>query len=99
MKQPLTPSLLPQGAVLVTCSSHEGRCLGLLERMTPWKPAAAVLFHYDDDNPKREQNHGVMESRLRANSVEPAVLPFTEASAVKSLRDNMQCLRVLFDND
>lgn len=93
MKRPFAEEQLPANALLITCSSHEARCHALLERLTNWRPAAAVLFHYDDDNPRREENHSRMESELRALSIEPTVLTFTEANAVKSLRDNMQQLR------
>lgn len=93
MKLELSPSQLPQRAVLLTCSSHEGRCRGVISRLDGWRPAEAVIFHYDDENPKREENHRAMETDLRAASVEPIALQFTERSAVKSLRDNMDRLR------
>lgn len=97
MKQRFSARLLPGDAVLLTCSSHERRCRGLFSRFQGWKPIAAVLFHYDDDNPKREHNHRLMESDLRSVSVDPVVLQFTEANAVKSLRDNMERLRDILE--
>ena len=93
MKLAFSPELLPQGAVLLTCSSHEGRCRGLVDKMGNWTPVAAVLFHYDDDNPKREENHKAMEAQLRSVSASPATLQFTESNAVQSLRRNMDGLR------
>jgi hypothetical protein len=64
MKIALNESLLPQGAVLLTCSSHEERCRGLLTKASNWLPSAVVLFHYDDENPKREVNHHAIKSDL-----------------------------------
>jgi hypothetical protein len=95
MKLEFFPSLLPPKAVLLTCSSHEGRCRGFISRMGGWRPAEAVVFHYDDANPKREDNHRVMEADLRAVSVEPIALQFTEHNAVTSLLNNMDRLHSL----
>ena len=92
MKQPLTADRLPDGAVLLTCSSHEERCRGLVSRATGWSPGGVVLFHYDDDNPIREENHRQMEAAFRNMGTRLTVLKFTEADAVSSLRDNMQRL-------
>jgi hypothetical protein len=57
-----------------------------------WKPSNAVIFHYDDVNLKREVRHKAMIGCLEAASVSPITLQFTEANAVKSLRDNMNKL-------
>lgn len=92
MKRLLTTGRLPDGALLVTCSSHEDRCKGLLDRAEGWAPGEVVLFHYDDDNPVREENHRFMESAIRRIGARLTVLPFTEADAVISLRDNMENL-------
>jgi hypothetical protein len=91
MKTPFVASTLPDPAVLVTCSSHEARCLALLHRLDEWKPAQSILFHYDDANPKREINHASMEEALKAFG-SPTVLQFTETSPVRSLHDNMEQL-------
>ncbi|MCI0537346.1 MAG: hypothetical protein L0Z50_19190, partial [Verrucomicrobiales bacterium] len=93
MKKPFSPDLLPDRALLLTCSSHEDRCEGFVTRMAGWKPTAAVIFHYDDVNPKREVRHKGMTGALRAVSASPTTLQFTESNAVKSLRDNMGKLR------
>lgn len=93
MKRLFSPDLLPSPAVLITCSSHEFRCTGVLAQLGAWRPAAAILFHYDDENPRREQNHHRMEEQLRACAVQPTVLQFTEADAVRSLHENMERLR------
>lgn len=93
MRQRLAPGDLPDGAVLVTCSSHEDRCRGLLSRIEGWSPSEAILFHYDDYNPFREENHRLMESALRKMVSRLTVLQFTEADVVSSFRDNMLSLR------
>jgi hypothetical protein len=93
MKVKLSRDVLPSDALLLTCSSHETRCRGLFFEMGDWKPAHAILFHYDDDNPKREVNHKLMEQDLRSRGIEPVSLEFTESSAVKSLHDNMRALK------
>lgn len=93
MKQLFSPDVLPSPAILITCSSHERRCRGFLQQLGSWRPVHAILFHYDDDNPKREENHRSMESYLHSVSVSHSTLQFTEANAAKSLRDNMQRLR------
>ncbi len=93
MKQRISPGLLPSKALLITCSSHESRCKGLLSQLDSWRPAEVVLFHYDDYNPKREQNQVLMEESFLAVAVPPSVLQFTEKNPVRSLHDNMRVLR------
>ena len=75
--------------MLLTCSSHEERCEGFISQMAGWRPASAVIFHYDDVNPKRELRHAAMADALTAVAVSPTTLQFTESNAVKSLHDNM----------
>ena len=65
----------------------------MLSRLGAWRPVGTIIFHYDDKNPKREENHRAMEADLRAMFVEPIELQFTEGNAVKSLHDNMSMLR------
>ena len=93
MKEPFSPTLLPSHAVLIACSSHEVRCRGVVARLDGWRPVEAALFHYDDENPRREENHQQIESDLRAASLEPTVLQFSETDAAKGLRENMRRLR------
>ena len=95
MKIPFSPDLLPAQALLLTCSSHEDRCEGFVSKMAGWKPSAAVIFHYDDVNPKREIRHKAMTESLSAVSGSPTTLQFTESNAVKSLRDNMDKLKAV----
>jgi hypothetical protein len=95
MKAPFSPNLLPEKAFLLTCSSHEERCRGLLAQLGAWRPIETVIFHYDDENPRREENHKFMEETLRTLGVNTSGLKFTEANAVKSLLDNMARLHEL----
>ncbi len=92
MKQSLGAVRLPEGALLVTCSSHEDRCRGFAPRAGGWAPGEVVLFHYDDENPIREENHQRMETIFRKAGCRLTVLQFTETDAVASLRDNLDRL-------
>jgi len=93
MKLAFSTDLLPENAILIACSSHEVRCRGMLLNLGNWKPQSAVLFHYDDTNPRREKNHKLMEEDLRKAGICTTGLQFTESNAVKSLHDNMKQLR------
>lgn len=93
MRQPLAAEHLPDGALLLTCSSHEGRCKGLLTRAVGWSPGEVVLFRYDDHNPLRDRNQRWMESAFQTIAPRVTVLPFTEDDPVESLRGNMGKLR------
>ncbi len=93
MKELLAEVRLPDGAMLVTCSSHEDRCRGFGFRAGDWSPGEVVLFHYDDDNSIREENHRRMESAFRKTGCRLTVLQFTETDAVASLRHNLRELR------
>ena len=97
MKRSLGEVHLPDGAMLVTCSSHEHRCRGFADRAGDWSPGEVVLFHYDDENPIREENHQQMESAFRKTGCRLTFLEFTESDAVASLRDNLQKLREAVD--
>ncbi|MDQ2949849.1 MAG: hypothetical protein M3Y27_28590 [Acidobacteriota bacterium] len=61
--------------------------------MPQWRPRTAAVFHYDDDNPEREQRHQRMIASLGSSGATVQELVFTEASAVKSVHDNMELLR------
>ena len=93
MRQPLAAEHLPDGALLVTCSSHEDRCKGLLTRAESWSPGEVVLFHYDDENPERDENQRWMETAFRTSGAPLTVFPFMEEDPVESLRGNMGKLR------
>ena len=58
MKNGFEPALFQVPSVLVCCSSHEGRCMGILNQASDDRPTAIVLFQHDDRNPRRERNHG-----------------------------------------
>ena len=93
MKENLSALALPSGALFITCSSHEERCLGALGATASWRPKNALLFHYDDVNERREKHHAEMVAELARRGVKAEELQFTETSAVTSLRENMQKLR------
>lgn len=97
MKRQLRLGDLPDRAVLVTCSSHEDRCKGLLSHVQSWSLDEVVFFHYDDTNPIREGNHRLMESEFQKMASRVTVLQFTESDAVSSLRNNMQHLQRAID--
>jgi hypothetical protein len=87
MNLPFEANLLPRDAVLITCSSHEERCLAVPRRWGSWRPQKVVLFHYDDPNPRRERNHADLR-RLYGNAVEMIEIEFTERNAVGSFKKN-----------
>ena len=93
MKEALSTDSLPVPSVVVTCSSHEARCMGLISWLGKWRPEKAILFHYDDANPERERHHAKIEAALHSACVPFHALQFTEASAVSSLRNNLAALR------
>jgi len=93
------PTLLPEGGLLIACSSHEERCEALSRRKAAWQPEAVILFHYDDTNPKREERHRTLVRAFSNRLCQPLSLPFAEADAAKSLHDNIEPLdRVLASN-
>jgi len=99
MKTPFDPALLPERALLIACSSHEERCEGLCRRKGSWQPRSVVLFHYDDDNPRREKRHEALVDAFTGKSCRPISLPFAERDAAASLQANMQALdAALADN-
>jgi len=99
MKRPFRIDLLPRDGTLIMCSSHEARCEGLLEKCGDWKPRSVLLFHYDDDNPKREERHDRITSTFKQRGISVLEQRFTESDAVKSLRENMQVLRKFLDTE
>lgn len=101
MKLSFASHLLPSNAILLTCSSHEDRCRGVISKLGNWSPLKTVIFHYDDDNPKREVNHRKMEDFLYKSGIASLSLQFTESNAVKSLHDNLKQLgdKLMSDSD
>ena len=92
MKRPLETGPIAEGGVVITCSSHENRCRGLLAYVGGCTPRDVVLFHYDDPNPARERNHLYMMTGFRRIADRVTDLRFTEASPVPSLRANIPAL-------
>jgi len=96
MTLPFNPSLLPERALLLTCSSHEIRCFGLLDQRGDWRPSQILLFHYDDPNPLRERNHGELRRRYDALAPTEEII-FTETDPVAAFRRNADALRALLN--
>lgn len=96
MKAAFSSDQLPRDSILILCSSHEDRCLGLINKWGHWRPDEAVIFHYDDPNPRREQNHRLLQATLAA-AVAVIEIPFTEADAVKSFHAQREQFRRVAD--
>src|ERR1700752_5145824 len=92
MKAAFSSPHLPGDSVFLACSSHEDRCLGIVQKWGQWRPHEAVVFHYDDPNPRREQNHRVLQETL-STACDVIEIPFTEADAVSSFHAQREKLR------
>jgi len=94
MRKPFTPSVVPDGGLFISCSSHEERCLALVRRWGDWKPNHALLFHYDDENPRREVNHRELRAQCAARCPITELM-FHEKDAVASFRENGNAIKDL----
>jgi hypothetical protein len=92
MKKTFDPKRLKPGGLLITCSSHEDRCLAVPEKWADWRPASVLLVHYSDYNPKREINHALLRGKYDEDC-EVFELIFDESSAVQSFRNNIDEIR------
>ncbi len=97
MKEEFSSDGLPNNGLFFVCSSHEERCLGIVRQFAGWQPERAVVFHYDDPNPRRERNHNEMLSFLGAAQATEEI-PFTEKDAVGSFRRNREQLGNILRN-
>lgn len=93
MRTKFTAETLRGETVLIACSSHEERCLGIVQKIGDWKPRSALLFHYDDPNPRREGNHTRMVEYLRQLDVDIDEIPYSEGAPVLSLRNSLPKLK------
>ena len=93
MRQTFDASVLPSNASLFSCSSHEERCLGIARNRGGWKPEQVVLFHYDDDNPRRERNHEELRRAL-GDCPQIVELPICERDIADSFRQSRTSLSV-----
>ena len=64
MKRPLETGPIAEGGVVITCSSHENRCRGLLAYVGGCTPRDVVLFHYDDPTQPTREYTGTSRSSL-----------------------------------
>lgn len=87
MKKAFYESLLPEGATLISCSSHEDRCLGIIDACGEWIPDRSVVLGYDDDR-RGEENHTTMLSAFGgACSVEE--MPINSIEGVAGSNDRL----------
>jgi hypothetical protein len=91
MKTPFSQSDLPQGSLFFLCSSHEERCLGIVQNRGNWRPRKTVVFHYDDPNPRREVNHALLRDAV-GSSTDLVEVPFAERDAANSLMQQRNTL-------
>jgi hypothetical protein len=78
MKAPFSSAHLPGDSVFLACSSHEDRCLGIVQKWEQWRP--------------REQNHRNLQESL-STGCGVIEIPFTEADAVSSFHSQRDKLR------
>ncbi|MFC5455030.1 hypothetical protein [Prosthecobacter fluviatilis] len=93
MKKPFSCHDLSKGGILITCSSHEGRCKGIVAALEKSPLSNAIVFHYDDVNDRREEHHSEMIRALEFQGAKVNELIFTESCAVQSLHNNMGALK------
>ncbi len=83
MKAVFDQELLPQDCLLLVCSSHEPRCLGILGDCEDWVPKKTILFGYEEETPSGYEHRMTLLSMLEARSpvVELSLSCITETSA------------------
>ena len=69
MKTPYNPKHFGVQKIVVLCSSHEDRCLAILNQISGLSPDAVILFHYTDPNEDRELNHHKIVDQLSTLSI------------------------------
>lgn len=82
MKVAFTQELLPQDSLLLLCSSHEPRCLGVLGDCVDWVPKTTVLFGYNEESPRGDAHRTTLLATLQARSpvLELSLSRITETS-------------------
>lgn len=95
MKIKFDPTLFRAPSLLVCCSSHEDRCMGILRQIREERPVAVVLFHHDDPNPRRESKHSQMAQFVRALNVELVEVQHTKKQPGLSMARGVQHFRKL----
>lgn len=96
MKLLFDPHSFRVPAVLVCCSSHEDRCLGILSRINEDKLCSVVLFHHDDPNPRREENHVRMLTKIDDLHTDLYEISYTKNRPIRSLTQATLTLRKVF---
>lgn len=96
MKTPFDESLLPRNGVLIVCSSHEDRCLGIVNDSRGWVPCLSIILRYEEDNMQGRQHHAKIVSALeRKCPVEELSLTCVDGGRATESRDRL--LSVLSD--
>lgn len=85
MKIRFEPALFQAPSVLVCCSSHEDRCMGVLSQISDDRPIAIALFHHDDPDPQRERKRRDMLDAARRLDVEVVEIPHTKSQPAISM--------------
>ncbi len=99
MIEKFSSSLIPDGSILLACSSHEKRCEGIMQKKGTWSPKVTILFRYDDENPKREERHEKLIGAFSSETSKAISLEFTEHDIVGSLQRNMDILERIITDD
>ena len=97
MKVLFSTDRMPENSVLIACSSHEERCMGVLEHLPRWHPQCVALFHYTEPNPEREGNHKQMLNRVTASNIPSRELPYSKSDPITSLRNSIPTLQDIFE--
>lgn len=95
MKLPFQSSLLPDNALLLLCSNHEQRCLGIVTNRDGWCPRRTVLFKYEDATPLGEKHHALMVQAL-GNGSDVKEIPFEESNVIHNFDSHKNDLQQIF---
>lgn len=95
MKTPFDESVLPHNGVLIVCSNHEERCLGVVNDLRDWVPQAAVILAYQDSNIRGLEHHAKIVSALeRKCAVDELSLTCLDGGSATESRDRLRSLLV-----
>lgn len=97
MKVLFSTDRVSENSVLVACSSHEERCMGVSGHLPRWHPQCVALFHSAEPDPEREGNHKQMLDRVTASNVPSHELPYSNSDPTTSLRNSIPLLRDVFE--
>jgi hypothetical protein len=84
MQELFSQSYIEKDSLLICCSSHEDRCFGILLKIEDVRPKFILIFRYDDENPRREENHNKMIKICEAQKIKCLTIDFGESNTVLS---------------